>query len=208
MSEEDLERYEAEIELALVQEYRTVLPLFNYVVETERRFYLANEVKVTVRDAHVADLCRARARRRLGVGHVPPGALRPARPGAHLPGRERGAAARPRHLSGRRPGAPLGGARRGRRRRAGTSVPATWSWPATGAAADGRDRPGGCTPARRRGRVLRGEDPALGIAFGSPFEAVTAAKQRACASWPAGGWPAARPGAARATSASASTWPR
>ena len=51
MSEEDLERYEAEIELALVQEYRTVLPLFNYVVESERRFYLANEVKVTVRDA-------------------------------------------------------------------------------------------------------------------------------------------------------------
>ena len=48
MSEEDLERYEADIELALVQEYRTVLPLFNYVVETERRFYLANEVKVTV----------------------------------------------------------------------------------------------------------------------------------------------------------------
>lgn len=51
MSEEDLERYEAEIELALVQEYRTVLPLFRYVVETERRFYLANEVKVTLRDA-------------------------------------------------------------------------------------------------------------------------------------------------------------
>jgi Protein of unknown function (DUF2469) len=50
MSEEDLERYEAEIELGLVQEYRTVLPLFQYVVETERRFYLANEVKVTVRD--------------------------------------------------------------------------------------------------------------------------------------------------------------
>jgi hypothetical protein len=48
MSEEDLERYEAEIELALVQEYRTVLPLFHYVVETERRFYLANDVKVTV----------------------------------------------------------------------------------------------------------------------------------------------------------------
>ena len=50
MSEEDLERYEAEIELALVQEYRTVLPLFQYVVETERRFYLANDVKVSVRD--------------------------------------------------------------------------------------------------------------------------------------------------------------
>jgi Protein of unknown function (DUF2469) len=48
MSEEDLERYESEIELALVQEYRTVLPLFSYVVETERRFYLANSVEITV----------------------------------------------------------------------------------------------------------------------------------------------------------------
>ena len=49
MSEEDLERYESEIELALVQEYRAVLPLFSYVVETERRFYLANTVDVTFR---------------------------------------------------------------------------------------------------------------------------------------------------------------
>jgi hypothetical protein len=49
MSEEELERYEAEIELALVQEYRAVLPMFAYVVETERRFYLANEVSLTVR---------------------------------------------------------------------------------------------------------------------------------------------------------------
>jgi hypothetical protein len=56
VSEEDLERYEAEIELALVQEYRTVLPLFKYVVETERRFYLANEVKVTLR-AEVSPAC-------------------------------------------------------------------------------------------------------------------------------------------------------
>ncbi|HEX4244548.1 MAG TPA: DUF2469 family protein [Acidimicrobiales bacterium] len=50
MSEEDLERYESEIELALVQEYRAVLPLFSYVVETERRFYLANEVDVSVKN--------------------------------------------------------------------------------------------------------------------------------------------------------------
>jgi hypothetical protein len=49
MSEEDLERYESEIELALVHEYRAVVPLFAYVVETERRFYLANSVDVTVR---------------------------------------------------------------------------------------------------------------------------------------------------------------
>ena len=49
MSEEDLERYESEIELALVHEYRAGGPLFSYVVETERRFYLANSVDVTVR---------------------------------------------------------------------------------------------------------------------------------------------------------------
>ena len=41
MSAEDLERYEAEIELQLYQEYKTVRPMFAYVVETERRFYLA-----------------------------------------------------------------------------------------------------------------------------------------------------------------------
>ncbi|MGC8626683.1 MAG: DUF2469 domain-containing protein [Acidimicrobiales bacterium] len=46
MSAEDLERYETEIELALYQEYRAVLPMFRYVVETERRFYLANEVEM------------------------------------------------------------------------------------------------------------------------------------------------------------------
>ena len=51
MSEEELEQYEADIELALVQEYRAVLPMFAYVVETERRFYLANDVKVTLRDS-------------------------------------------------------------------------------------------------------------------------------------------------------------
>ncbi len=46
MSAEDLERYETEAELQLYREYRDVLPLFSYVVETERRFYLANRVEV------------------------------------------------------------------------------------------------------------------------------------------------------------------
>jgi hypothetical protein len=46
-AEEDLDRFEAEIELALYEEYRAVLPMFRFVVETERRFYLANDVKVT-----------------------------------------------------------------------------------------------------------------------------------------------------------------
>ncbi|HYA45169.1 MAG TPA: DUF2469 domain-containing protein [Acidimicrobiales bacterium] len=49
MSAEDLERYETEIELALYQEYRAVLPMFRYVVETERRFYLANQVDMEAR---------------------------------------------------------------------------------------------------------------------------------------------------------------
>ena len=51
MSAEDIERYETEIELQLYQEYRDVLPMFRYVVETERRFYLANSVDVTPRNA-------------------------------------------------------------------------------------------------------------------------------------------------------------
>lgn len=50
MSAEDLERYETEIELALYKEYRDVLPMFTYVVETERRFYLANKVDLKVRE--------------------------------------------------------------------------------------------------------------------------------------------------------------
>ena len=48
MSEEDLERYETDIELRIYREYRDVLPMFRYVVETERRFYLANEVAQSV----------------------------------------------------------------------------------------------------------------------------------------------------------------
>ena len=47
MAEEDLERYETDVELRIYKEYRDVLPLFRYVVETERRFYLANDVALT-----------------------------------------------------------------------------------------------------------------------------------------------------------------
>ena len=71
MSAEDLERYETEIELQLYREYRDVLPMFQYVVETERRFYLANDVKIDVKYENGAHVLRARAARRVGVGHVP-----------------------------------------------------------------------------------------------------------------------------------------
>ena len=50
MTPDDLERYEAEIELQLYKEYKDVCPMFSFVVETERRFYLANEVKHVVHD--------------------------------------------------------------------------------------------------------------------------------------------------------------
>lgn len=47
VSEEDLERFEDDMELRLWREYHDVLPMFAYVVETERRFYLANAVELT-----------------------------------------------------------------------------------------------------------------------------------------------------------------
>jgi hypothetical protein len=48
--EDDIERFEEERELELYREYRDVVPMFTYVVETERRFYLANVVDVQQRD--------------------------------------------------------------------------------------------------------------------------------------------------------------
>ena len=71
MSAEDLEKYETEMELQLFREYRDVVGLFGYVVETERRFYLTNDVdlqprtsdgevyfELTMRDAWVWDMYR------------------------------------------------------------------------------------------------------------------------------------------------------
>jgi hypothetical protein len=51
MSEEDLERYETDVELQIYREYRDVLPMFRYVIETERRFYLANQVDLHTRES-------------------------------------------------------------------------------------------------------------------------------------------------------------
>jgi Protein of unknown function (DUF2469) len=48
LSSDDLENFESERELQLAQEYQDVAAMFRYAVETERRFYLANDVKVTV----------------------------------------------------------------------------------------------------------------------------------------------------------------
>lgn len=48
MSTDDLENFEAERELQLAQEYQDVAGMFRYAVETERRFYLANDVQLTM----------------------------------------------------------------------------------------------------------------------------------------------------------------
>ena len=48
MSSDDLENFEAERELQLAHEYQDVAGMFRYAVETERRFYLANDVKLNV----------------------------------------------------------------------------------------------------------------------------------------------------------------
>ena len=47
MSAEELENYETDAQLALYREYQDVMSLFSYAVETDRRFYLANNVDVT-----------------------------------------------------------------------------------------------------------------------------------------------------------------
>ena len=49
VSAEDLEKYETEMELTLYREYRDVVGIFKYVVETDRRFYLCNQVDVKAR---------------------------------------------------------------------------------------------------------------------------------------------------------------
>ena len=41
MSAEDLENYETDAQMALYREYKDVMSLFSYAVETDRRFYLA-----------------------------------------------------------------------------------------------------------------------------------------------------------------------
>lgn len=51
MNDDDLDDYEREAELSLFREYRDITSQFRYVIETERRFYLANEVDLQRRDA-------------------------------------------------------------------------------------------------------------------------------------------------------------
>jgi hypothetical protein len=65
--DDDIERFEEERELELYREYRDVVPMFSHVVETERRFYLANEVKIHERPDGWLEVELGDA----GLGHVP-----------------------------------------------------------------------------------------------------------------------------------------
>jgi Protein of unknown function (DUF2469) len=68
MEEDDVERFEEQRELELYREYRDVLPMFRFVIETERRFYLANDIdmknledgwlQIELTDAWVWDMFR------------------------------------------------------------------------------------------------------------------------------------------------------
>ena len=176
MSAEDLERYETEIELQLYKEYRDVLPMFTYVVETERRFYLTNSVKLDARNEHGQIYFELELQRRVGVGHVPPGALRRQRPRRDVQGRQH---------RGTRPGRTVSTARAIRADRGARSATAgedagralvratraTRCSTATGAAA----RVSSTSSCARAGRVVFCEvKTRRSTAFGAPFEAVTA----------------------------------
>ena len=48
--DDDIERFEEVRELELYREYRDVVPMFAFVVETERRFYRATPVELARRE--------------------------------------------------------------------------------------------------------------------------------------------------------------
>ncbi len=50
MDPEDFDDFDREAELALYREYRDIVSQFQFVVETERRFYLANDVVQEIRE--------------------------------------------------------------------------------------------------------------------------------------------------------------
>ena len=51
MDEQEFDDFDREAELSLYREYREVIKMFRFVIETERRFYLANEVELKRVDA-------------------------------------------------------------------------------------------------------------------------------------------------------------
>ena len=102
VSAEDLEKYETEMELTLYKEYRDIVSQFSYVVETERRFYLANSVDVAARNADGEIYFEVRMSDAWVWDMYRPGAVREERPGAHVQGRQRRGARQARPAAARR----------------------------------------------------------------------------------------------------------
>ena len=48
MDADELDNFEADREYKLAQEYQDVVGMFRFAIETERRFYLANDVSMRV----------------------------------------------------------------------------------------------------------------------------------------------------------------
>ena len=208
MSAEDLERYETEIELQLYKEYRDVLPMFAYVVETERRFYLANAVKLDVTHRGRPDLYfELELQRRVGLGHVPPGALRRQRAGRDVQGRQHRGARQGRLSVADRRRRALGAAGEDAVAALVRERRATRCSTATGAAA----RASSTSSSRAAGVLVFCEvKTRRGTAFGAPVEAVTRHEAAADPHAGACAGSTSTPIARRASCASTSRrcWPR
>ena len=87
MSADDLDDYEAQLELALYKEYRDVVGSFAYVVETERRFYFANHVDLKAHN-DAGDVYFELTLRDACVGQLPDGTVHQDRARADVQGRQ------------------------------------------------------------------------------------------------------------------------
>jgi hypothetical protein len=84
---DDLDEYEAELELALKKEYQAVFALFRFCVLTQDATYLCNKLDVQQAAPSTAggpSVLPARPRGRLGLGQEPADADHPAGQGLHL----------------------------------------------------------------------------------------------------------------------------
>ena len=101
---DELDEYEAELELRLKREYTAVFGLFRYCVVTQDSTYLCNKLDLKVLPADELSLLPPDDGGRLGLGQEPADADHPARRGLHVERRhDRGAARRGRRARRSRP---------------------------------------------------------------------------------------------------------